>query len=131
MHERSPPPKRNPKNVLPNPKVNLVSITVAQYWFKGFLSSTFDVKDEPRSVRPVTDKFDAILEKVEQGDESWIYAYDPETKQQLTVWVFQDDPKPAKVIRAKRSLKLVACFFSINGYVVTTLLDNRKTGNSE
>lgn len=24
------------------------------------------------------------------GDESWIYAYDPDSKQQSTVWVFQD-----------------------------------------
>ena len=25
------------------------------------------------------------------GDESWVYAYEPETKQQSTVWVFQDE----------------------------------------
>lgn len=35
------------------------------------------------------------------GDESWIYAYDPDSKQQSTVWVFQDEPKPTKVIRSR------------------------------
>ena len=30
------------------------------------------------------------------GDESWIYAYEPESKQQSTVWVFQDEPNPSK-----------------------------------
>ena len=34
------------------------------------------------------------------GDESWIYAYEPESKQQSTVWVFPDEPNPTKVARA-------------------------------
>ena len=28
------------------------------------------------------------------GVESWIYAYEPESKQQLTLWMFQDEPNP-------------------------------------
>ena len=36
--------------------------------------------------------------KIVTGDESWIYAYEPETKQQSTVWVFQDEPNPTKKI---------------------------------
>ncbi|GBP48734.1 Histone-lysine N-methyltransferase SETMAR [Eumeta japonica] len=43
-----------------------VSLRVAQHCFKHFQSSNFDVQDEPRSDRPVTDKVVAILEKVEQ-----------------------------------------------------------------
>lgn len=66
------------------------------------------------------------------GDESWIYAYDPETKQQSTVWVFQNEPNPTKVARAKSTVKqMVACFFGINGHVATIPLENRKTVNSE
>lgn len=66
------------------------------------------------------------------GDESWIYAYDPETKQQSTVWVFQNEPNPTKVTRAKSTLKqMVACFFGINGHVATVPLENRKTVNSD
>jgi len=38
------------------------------------------------------------------GDESWIYAYEPERKGQSTVWVFQSEAKPTKVVRS-RSVK--------------------------
>jgi len=43
-----------------------VSVRVAHIWFKRFQSGNFDVKDARRSGRPVTDKMDAIFEKVEQ-----------------------------------------------------------------
>ncbi|GBP23539.1 hypothetical protein EVAR_12821_1 [Eumeta japonica] len=45
------------------------------------------------------------LKTLRVGDESWIYAYNPETKQQSTVWVFQDELNPTKVIRDKSTLK--------------------------
>ncbi|GBO99889.1 hypothetical protein EVAR_74265_1 [Eumeta japonica] len=44
-----------------------LSIRVAQNSFKCFQPGIFDFKDEPCSSRPVTDKIDAILEKVKQG----------------------------------------------------------------
>ncbi|KAJ0180769.1 hypothetical protein K1T71_004173 [Dendrolimus kikuchii] len=45
---------------------NAVSVRVAQIWFKRFQSGNFDIKDARRSGRPVTDKIDAIFEKVKQ-----------------------------------------------------------------
>ncbi|KAJ0175683.1 hypothetical protein K1T71_008842 [Dendrolimus kikuchii] len=45
---------------------NAVSVRVAQFWFKRFQSGNFDTKDARRSGRPVTDKIDAVFEKVEQ-----------------------------------------------------------------
>lgn len=66
------------------------------------------------------------------GDESWIYAYEPETKQQSTVWVFQDEPNPTKVVRQRSTSKqMVACFFGITGHVATVALEQRRTVNSE
>jgi hypothetical protein len=48
------------------------------------------------------------------GDESWIYACDPETKQQSTVWVFEDEPPPTKVTRSRSVAKqMVAVFFDV------------------
>ena len=41
------------------------------------------------------------------GDKSWIYAYDPESKQQSTVWVFQDEPNLAKVACARGCVAVV------------------------
>ena len=43
-----------------------VSIRVAQSWFKRFQSGNFDVKDAPRSGRPITEKVDEIMEIIEQ-----------------------------------------------------------------
>lgn len=63
---------------------------------------------------------------------SWIYAYEPETEQQLTVWVFQDEPNPTKVVRGRSTSKqMVACFFGITGHVATVALEQRRTVNSE
>ncbi|GBP29821.1 Histone-lysine N-methyltransferase SETMAR [Eumeta japonica] len=60
---RHKPPKKN--HTVYEPKA--VSLRVAQNWFKCFQSGNFDFKDEPRSGRPVTDKIDNILKKVEQN----------------------------------------------------------------
>lgn len=66
------------------------------------------------------------------GDESWIYAYEPESKQQSTVWVFQSEPNPTKVVRARSTAKqMVACFFRKTGHVATIPLEQRRTVNSE
>ena len=66
------------------------------------------------------------------GDESWIYAYEPENKQQSTVWVFQGERNPTKVVRARSTSKqMVDCFFGINGHVAIVPLQNRRTVNSE
>jgi len=43
-----------------------VSIRVAQSWFKHFQFGNFDVKDASRSERPINEKVDKIMEKVEQ-----------------------------------------------------------------
>ncbi|GBP10569.1 hypothetical protein EVAR_76405_1 [Eumeta japonica] len=39
------------------------------------------------------------------SDKSWIYAYDPETKQQSTLRVFQDEPNPTKKLLIERLYK--------------------------
>ena len=46
------------------------------------------------------------------GDDMWICAYEPVSKQQSNVWVFQDEPNPTKVARARSTSKqMIACFF--------------------
>ena len=37
--------------------------------------------------------------KIVTGDESLIYAYEPDTKPQSTVWVFVNERNPTKVVR--------------------------------
>ena len=66
--------------------------------------------------------------KIVTGDESWIYQYDPETKQQSTVWLFPDEVLPQKVKRARSAGKqMVATFVSESGNIATITLLEQKT----
>ena len=40
-----------------------------------------------------------VLKKVITGDESWVYRYDPETKQQSSQWKRPDEPRPKKHVK--------------------------------
>ena len=61
--------------------------------------------------------------KIVTGDESWNCAYEPETKQQSTVWVFEDELNPMKVVCGKITLKqMLAYFFCKTGHVATVPL---------
>ena len=54
--------------------------------------------------------------KIVTVDEYWIYAYESETKQQSTEWVFEDEPNPTKFICGRSTSKqMVACFFGKAG----------------
>ena len=64
------------------------------------------------------------------GDETYIYKYDPETKQQSSVWLFPGQPAPQKRSRSTTK-QMIAVFFSKSGHVVTVPLQERKTVNAE
>ena len=64
--------------------------------------------------------------------ESWICAYESETKQQSTVWVFEDEPNATKVPCGRSTSKqMVVCFFGKTGHVATVPLEHLMTFNSE
>ena len=64
-------------------------------------------------------------------DESCIYGYEPERKKQSTVWVFQDEPNPAKVARARSTSKqIIACFFGKTGHVAFVPQEQHRTVGS-
>ncbi|XP_035744177.1 histone-lysine N-methyltransferase SETMAR-like [Vespa mandarinia] len=46
--------------------LDAVSVRVVQIWFKRFQSGKFDINDAPRSGRPITEKVDEIMKKIEQ-----------------------------------------------------------------
>ena len=73
----------------------------------------------------------AVPQKTCTGDESWICAYEPETKQQSNVWIFEPEPNPTKVVCGKITSDQVACFFWKTGHLATVPLENRRTVNSE
>lgn len=66
------------------------------------------------------------------GDETWIYCYEPESKQQSAQWVFPDEDKPTKVKRGRSASKqMVASFFGRTGHVATVALPPDSTVNAE
>ena len=63
-----------------------------------------------------------------RGDETWVYQYDPETKEQSVAWVFPDENPPVNFKRnGSASKQMIPSFFSKFGGVATILLKDRKT----
>lgn len=70
--------------------------------------------------------------KVLSGDETWVYQFDPETKQQSSVWVFPGDAPPIKFKRTRSTGKqMVASFIARSGHVATVPLEDRRTVTSD
>ena len=65
----------------------------------------FDYRSKKKFVSIGVKKIFEFLEKyfynIVTCAESWICAYEPETKQQSTVWVFEQEPNPTKVVCGK------------------------------
>ena len=62
------------------------------------------------------------------GDETWVYQYDSETKQQSAVWIFLDENPPVKLKRNRGASKqTIACFFEKFDLAATIPLEVRKT----
>ena len=51
------------------------------------------------------EKYDGGTSKDVTCDKSENYAYEPETKQQFTMWAFEDKPNPTKVVCRKSTSK--------------------------
>jgi histone-lysine N-methyltransferase SETMAR len=60
----------------------------------------------------------SFLSRFITGDESWIYSYDPETKQQPSQWKSPNSPrlKKARQVKSKVKSRLII-FFDIKGIV--------------
>jgi hypothetical protein len=59
-----------------------------------------------------------FLTKIVTGDESFVFAYDPETKVHSAEWHTASSPRPKKscLVKSKETVMLIA-FFDINGVV--------------
>ena len=54
--------------------------------------------------------------------------YEPKSKQQFIVWVFQDEPNPTKVARARNTSKqMMTCFFGKTGHVAILPLEQQSS----
>lgn len=72
------------------------------------------------------------LSYIVTSDKSWIYSYDPFTKQQSTQRVSEDDNLPTKVVRDRSvNKKIVAVFFRRSGPVAVIPLGGQKIVTSQ
>ena len=73
-----------------------------------------------------------VLKKVITGDESWVYGYDPETKQQSSQWKRPDEPWPKKTSQSRSHVKsMLIIFFDCEGVVLYEFAPRGQTINEE
>ena len=57
-----------------------------------------------------------FMSSVITGDESWVYGYDPETKQMSSQWKTASSPRPKEARQVKSNVKtMLIAFFDIEG----------------
>jgi hypothetical protein len=73
-----------------------------------------------------------LFNKIVTGDETWCFAYDPETKRRSSVWVRETSPKPKKLKFQKFRIKtMLMIFFDSQGVVYQEFLPDGKTVNAK
>jgi hypothetical protein len=73
-----------------------------------------------------------FLSKILAGDETWCFAYDPETKRQSSEWVDETSPRPKKLKFQRFRIKnMLIIFFDSPGVVHKEFVPEGKTVNAE
>ena len=71
---------------------------------------------------------DAFLDRIITVDETWLYHYDPETKQQSSQWKSQSSPPPKKAKVSRSTGKhMFIIFFDSQGVVLSHAVPVGKT----
>ena len=65
------------------------------------------------------------------GNETFVYQYDPETKQQSSVWLFPSEIPPLKFKSPRSTFKQMIAVFFKSDHVVSVPLQERKLVNAE
>jgi len=74
---------------------------------------------------------ETFLSRVSTGDESWVYGYDPETKQQSSQWKSPTSPRPKKARHVNSNIKsMIITFFDVKGTVHKEFVPMGQTVNS-
>jgi len=60
----------------------------------------------------------SFMSRIITGDKSWVFGYDPETKQQSSQWKSPESLRPKKARQSRTALKsMLIVFFDIRGIV--------------
>jgi hypothetical protein len=73
-----------------------------------------------------------VFNKIITGDGTWCFAYDPETKRQISEWIGEISPRPKKLkFQRSRSKTMLIIFFDSRGVVQKDFLPEGKTVSAE
>jgi len=73
-----------------------------------------------------------FLSRIITGDESWVYGYDPETKQQSMQWKTTPSPQPKKARQVRSNIKTILInFVDIRGNVYKEIVPPNQTVNGK
>lgn len=61
-----------------------------------------------------------FISNVVTGDESWVYGYDPETKQQSSQWKSPNSPRPKKARQVRSNVKSMLIVFFLTSKALST-----------
>jgi len=85
-----------------------------------------------QEIRQLALDYPSFMSRVITGDESWVYGYDPETKQQSSQWKSPGSPRPKKARQSRSATKsMLIVFFDILGIVHHEFAHEGQTVNAE
>jgi hypothetical protein len=74
----------------------------------------------------------SFMSRVITVDESWVYGYDPETKQQFSLWKSPGSPRPKEARQSRSAIKsMLVVFFDNRGIVHHEFVPEGQTVNAE
>lgn len=106
---------------------------VAARWVPKMLT-TVDMRKRLQTSQAILDRFDdrwdELLLCLVTMDETWLYHYDPESKQQSMIWKRADEPPPTKFRKSRSAGKvLMSIFWDADGVILIRYLSYGETVN--
>ena len=90
------------------------------------------IKDSKTFLRRYRLEGDSFLDRIITTDETWLWLFDPETKQQSSVWKRSSAPPPSKARVNKCGAKFTCMMFADRrGMILTHIVPNKVTINSD